>query len=213
MLTFKIELLALAIAYKMSFVSNWEAGPGSYNLSENLATHSQVHFNAPRPVFYKGKRNPSLFISNAQCQEWLGTCSPPVNKYSPNSTLLYKSSSMPRFGKEQRKDYFLISQDRSPGPIYSLPDVAARGSSFGKGKKYSTKANDLPSPDAYNPRLLQTRLPVKIKGYISERAYEKNLEKYYSGQIGPGPAGYSLEEKQKKGGKLPRAGRMIMGIG
>ena len=192
-------------------IETWEAGPGSYNVSNNLTIMSQVYPNPPRPFISKGKRNPSMFISNAQSKEWLCTSSPASNAYSPNTTLLYKSASVVRFGNEKRKDHFLAGKDRSPGPIYSFPAVSARSTSFGKGGKGWVHTNEAPSPAAYNPKNVQTRLPVKMKGYLSEKIYAKNYEKYYKGQIGPGPAGYSPITSSARSICMPKAERLPIG--
>ena len=173
-------------------VDNWEAGPASYNTSRDLALNSRIYPNPPRPIISKGKKNPSMYISNAQSREWLCSCTPGANKYSPNATLLFKSSSVPKFGNEKRKDHFSTGRDRSPGSIYNLPEFSVRAPLFGKGAKSSPKPNEFPSPNAYNPAHVQTKLPIKIKGYISEKIYSKNYERYYKGDLGPGPAGYII---------------------
>lgn len=192
----------------MTSIENWEAGPGSYNISNELGALSQVYINPPRQTMNKGKKDPGTFVSNAQSKEWLGTCSPSVGKYSPNTSLLYKSVSASKFGSEKRKDYFLTGRDRSPGPIYTFPDLSARTCSFGKGQKVTLqKLEEIPSPSSYNPTTIHTKIPVKIKGYISDKVYSKNFEKYYRGQVGPGPASYLPLEPLKKGCILPKAQR------
>ena len=195
----------------MTSIDTWEAGPGSYNISQDLTSRSQVYQNPPRPLMNKGRKNPSVFISNAQSKEWQGTCSPPSSKYSPNTTLLFKSASVSKFGYEKRKDHFLTARDRSPGPIYSFPQLTTRTCSFGKGVKGKTLSCDGPSPCAYSPHTIETKLPVKIKGYLSEKIYSKNYEKYYRGQIGPGPGGYLAPDQSNKGIVLPKAQRMPQG--
>ncbi|OMJ76382.1 hypothetical protein SteCoe_24246 [Stentor coeruleus] len=196
----------------MTSVESWNAAPGSYNIANELGTKSQVYLNPPRQVMNKGRRNPSLFISNAQSKEWLGTCSPPANKYSPNATLLYKSISSVKFGNEKRKDPFLTGRDRSPGPVYAFPVLTTRKCSFGKGEKSNKKipeknSNSNPSPNSYNPKLQDTKIPIKMKGYSSDKVYLKNYEKYYKGQAGPGPV-YTLNlEPINKGVVLPKAQR------
>lgn len=195
----------------MSSIETWEAGPGSYNISQDLTTRSQVYQNPPRPIINKGRKNPSVFISNAQSKEWQGINSPPLSKYSPNTTLLHKSASAPKFGNEKRRDYFLIGSDRSPGPIYSFPELTTRTCSFGKGIKSKHFLLDGPSPCTYNPQTVEKKIPVQIKGYLSEKLYSKNYEKYYRGQIGPGPASYSISDESHKGIMLPKAKRMQEG--
>jgi hypothetical protein len=189
----------------MTSIDNCEAGPGSYNISGNLLIKSQIYPNPPRPIINKGKKNPSLYFSNAQSKEWLCSCSPPSNYYSPSTISLFKSSSSSTFGHEQRKDYFLSGRDRSPGPIYSYPSTTARGASFGKGIKTSFAVNDVPSPGTYNPKALATKLPIKIKGSSYEKVYSKNYEKYYKGMLGPGPAGYSIQIPNHKSISLSKA--------
>ncbi|OMJ93806.1 hypothetical protein SteCoe_3129 [Stentor coeruleus] len=196
----------------MTSVDSWNAAPGSYNIINELGTKSQVYLNPPRHIMNKGEKNPSLFASNAQSKEWLGTCSPPSNKYSPNATLLFKSASAVKFGNEKRKDYFLTGRDRSPGPIYAFPALTTRTCSFGKGEKPNQKTpenilNQSPSPNSYNPKFKDTKIPMKMKGYSSEKVYLKNYEKYYKGRAGPGPV-YSLHlEPINKGVVLPKAQR------
>lgn len=189
-------------------IETWQASPASYNITNDLAVKSQIYPNPPRPFIGKGKRNPSMFISNAQSKEWLCTCSPSVASYSPNTTMLYKSTSVPKFGKEQRKDHFAVNNGRSPGPIYSFPMVSARATSFGKGNKGFTNINEVPSPNTYNPSTVQTKLPIKIKGYLSEKIYSRNYEKYYKGQIGPGPAGYSIVSNSVRSFCIPKAEKL-----
>jgi hypothetical protein len=53
----------------MTSIDLFEAGPGSYNLSQDFTSKSQIYTNPPRPVINKGKKNPNLFISNAQSKE------------------------------------------------------------------------------------------------------------------------------------------------
>lgn len=192
----------------MTSIDSWEAGPASYNVANSIGSVSQVYLNPPRPVMNKGKKNPMMFVSNAQSKEWLGTCSPSVGKYSPSTSLLFKSVSVPKFGGEKRKDYFLTGRDRSPGPIYAFPGMSTRTCSFGKGEKVSLiKLEEKPSPSTYDPKSLQTKIPVKIKGHMSEKMYSKNYEKYYRGQVGPGPATYLPPIPTKRGLAIPKSER------
>lgn len=195
----------------MASVDFWEAGPGSYNISHDLTSRSQIYLNPPRPIISKGRKNPSMFISNAQSKEWQGTCSPSLNQYSPNTTLLYKSSSVPKFGSERRKDHFSIGTGRSPGPMYSFPNLVTRACSFGKGVKLKGVKKDGPSPDTYDPHTTSTRLPIKIKGYESGKVYAKSYEKYFGGQLGPGPGGYLPVVHSGRGVGLAKAKRMPEG--
>ena len=90
-----------------------------------------------------------------------------------------------------------------------MPSIRTRGASFGKGIKLFSKINDLPSPTAYDPKAYSNKIPIKMKGYISEKIYAKNLEKYYKGKIGPGPAGYTIQEEKGKGMMLPKAEKLV----
>jgi hypothetical protein len=198
----------------MTSVDSWNAAPGSYNVINELGTKSQVYLNPPRQIMDKGERNPGLFMSNAQSREWLGTCSPSASKYSPSTTLLFKSASAVKFGNEKRKDHFLTGRDRSPGPIYAFPALTTRTCSFGKEEKPNKKnlekilpPNQNPSPNLYNPKFKDTKLPMKMKGYSSDKVYLKNYEKYYKGRAGPGPVYTLILEPINKGVVLPKAQR------
>jgi hypothetical protein len=189
-------------------LEKFQAAPGSYNVSQDLSTRSQVFNNPPRPVIPKGKKYPSMFISNELAKEYQGFDSPPVSKYSPNATVLFKSSSMPKFGGEQRKDYFLMGRDRSPGPIYLYTERNKRACSFGIGEKGSTINQPSHSSGNYEPQSINKRLPIKMKGYVSDKLYLKNLENTYKGKLGPGPAMYKNSGSFTRGVRLPKAIRL-----
>lgn len=192
----------------MTSIEKYEAAPGSYNLSQDLTTKSQVYFNPPRPLIPKGKKQPNIYFSFAQSKEMMGMDSPPVSKYSPNTSIIYKSSSISKFGNETRKDHFLQASDRSPGPIYMYSDKNLRTCSFGKGEKIKYKPSDEPGPFTYEPKVVNAHLPVKIKGYVSDRMYLKNMESTYKGIQGPGPGKYSLAENLTKGIKWSKSKRL-----
>ena len=193
----------------MTNIERYQAAPGSYNLSQDLTTRSQVYLNPPRPTIPRGKKQPNLYFSFAQSKESMGLDAPSASKYSPNSSLLFKSTSVSKFGNEKRKDHFLLASDRSPGPIYLYTERNKRTCSFGTGEKLTVKESDEPSPAAYNPKAIKNRLPIKMKGYVSDKVYLKNLENTYKGKIGTGPACYSPSSSPlKKGMKLPQALRL-----
>lgn len=192
----------------MTSIEKYEAAPGSYNLSQDLTTKSQVYFNSPRPLIPKGKRQPSIYFSFAHSKDLMGLDSPPVSKYSPNASIIYKSCSVSKFGNETRKDHFLQASGRSPGPIYMYSVKDLRTCSFGKGEKVTFKTSDEPGPCTYQPKMVDAHLPVKIKGYASDRMYLKNMESTYKGKQGPGPGKYSVTENLNKGIKWSRSTRL-----
>ena len=189
-------------------LETFQAAPGSYNISQDISTRSQVLNNAPRAAIPRGKKNPSVFISNELAKEFQGADSPPVSKYSPDATLLFKSSSMPKFGGEQRKDHFLIARDRSPGPIYLYSDRNKRACSFGVGGKALGPGLNLQTDRFYDTKVVDKRVPIRMKGYISEKVYMKNMEGLNKGKLGPGPGAYENSAVVSKGGKLPKAVRL-----
>lgn len=182
----------------------FEAGPGSYNISNDLARTSSVYHNAPRPVILKAKKTLDSFIPKGSHISFS-----PVSYISNPNSSFYRSSSCIKFGNEKRKDYFLMSQDRSPGPIYSFPLKGKQGISFTRAKKKDSKTPSCPSPDTYNPKQSPTKIGIKIKGNHSDKVYSKNVEKFLKGGIGPGPAEYYKPEYYKKGIKISKSTRDI----
>jgi hypothetical protein len=60
----------------------------------------------------------------------------------------------------------------------------------------------------YDTKLVDKRVPIRMKGYISEKVYLKNLENLNKGKLGPGPGAYENSALSSKGGKLPKAVRL-----
>jgi hypothetical protein len=180
---------------------NWEAGPGSYNISQDLAQTSSIYYNAPRPLIGKAEKISSISKSSLKSSP----C--PTSSYDPPSHSLFRSSSSTKFGHEKRKDYFLQSQDRSPGPIYKVTLKPKTGISFSKARKKDSEIPIFPSPNSYNPMRSRTKIAIKLKGTRSEKVYQKNVEKFLKGLIGPGPAEHSWTGKLEKGIKISRSSK------
>lgn len=180
----------------MQNFEDWAAGPGSYNLTSDISTQSFIYHNAPRAVFSRDRKTPQVERSQNNIYQGLNS---PTSSCSPNLDILHKSSSGISFCKSKRPNYFLSGSGRSPGPIYLLSTKSSKGCSFTKAGKLKYSLPEGPSPASYEPRKSPSKIAIKIKGPVSDKIYSKNLEKYYKGQLGPGPGGYNGQESLSKG--------------
>lgn len=182
----------------MQNFDDWAAGPGSYNLSNDISSESFIYHNAPRPLFSRSRkvtRDKSLTSQNNTYQNFHS----PDPSSAPDLKLMRRSSSGIKFCKSKRTDYFLSASRRSPGPIYSYAIKSNKGCSFTKEKKLKNSEFQSPGPGSYSPKKSASKIAIKLKGPGSGKIYLKNFEKYYKGHLGPGPGGYCSTDNLKKG--------------
>ena len=182
----------------MQNFDDWAVGPGSYNLSNDISSKSFIYHNAPRPLFSRSRKltkDNSISSQNNTYQ----TLNPPEPSSPTDRKLLRRSSSGIKFCKSKRTDYFSSASRRSPGPIYSYSLKSSKGCSFTKEKKLEKAELKSPGPGSYSPKKSGSKIAIKLKGPSSVKLYLKNFEKYYKGQLGPGPGGYCTPGSLKKG--------------
>jgi hypothetical protein len=174
-------------------------GPGSYEVSRKLGTHSNVFKNAPIITIPKSTKTNKLFISKQLSSDLLGSQSPGSGKYSPSTALIKKSGGSAKIGTDKRVLKFMaMHEDSSPGPIYSYdlnniyPPIRSVRGSLPKAAKCKVKIENIPAAGVYNPKIPDTSPAFKLKGReTSPNQYLAHLECTYRGKHSPGPAIYS----------------------
>lgn len=195
----------------LDFVNDTEAGPGSYNIASSIGCNSVLYANSPRITISSSQIAKNQYISKSLSKQLLGSQSPGINIYSPNSSYTQKSESKVSFSRSERKiGYISVLFDRSPGPIYSSVKFDSTGIQFTKAKRDTSPVRDTsPSPSTYNPLSSPHGSQITIKGNFNrEKVYAKNYERYMKGSLSPGPAGYNIANMNKlKGGVVSKVGR------
>ena len=152
------------------------AGPGSYNISSDLGHKSPLsHLStSPRPIVPRARIGQPLSL--------LGSQSPPLNRYSPNSTAVLKADPIVSFSQADfsRLPYLAEMKVRSPGPVYLQQGQLPRGGriSISKRDTYASFVlNDNPSPQHYDPQ----RLGRRPNGRFAKSIRGHTIKEYFPG--------------------------------
>lgn len=152
------------------------AGPGSYNVSMDLGQQSPLsHLStSPRPVVPRARIGQPLSL--------LGSQSPPLNHYSPNSTAVLKGNPVISFSQADlsRLPYLAEMKVRSPGPVYLQASPVLKGGRISMSKRdtyASFVLNSNPSPQQYDPQ----RLGRRPNGRFTKSIRGHTIKEYFPG--------------------------------
>ena len=191
----------------MNPVAEFLAGPGSYNITNDLKKRSPIYHNSPRTLIGQGKKFPDVYISDHHIKEKMCIESPPPNAYNPNTDVLFTKNNSLSFGTSKRIDYFGTAKNRSPGPIYFLPKFESTGTSFGFVSKSAKHV--------YHNSLINSAKSEKKE--VKRKSLENDsrklfLSKFYTEKDnfpGPGAYGHIFYKDNQNSAKFNKAKRSI----
>ena len=164
------------------------AGPGSYNVTTDLAkTETVSSFRNLPKAFISKTRHLSSEIEGKK-----GSASPPLTRYTPNTTLTTRQFPKLSFGVADvnRLPEFANLRKRSPGPIYKLENEAVHGGRISTSKRdtfASFVRNVYPSPQHYAyepPRSKHSAQFGTGSKEIGVKQYLPGIERYMQGREG-----------------------------
>lgn len=152
------------------------AGPGSYNVSFDLGRHLPLsHLStSPRATLPRASCGKPLSL--------LGSQSPPLNRYSPKSSLVLKTDPIVSFSQADfsRLPYLADMKARSPGPVYLHHPAEHKGGRISSSKRDTIASfilNHNPSPQHYHPKV-----PIRsLNGQFAKSTRGHTVLEYFPG--------------------------------